>query len=187
MRRPILAIVGGTNLGKSLLAAKVLGKVAHLLQLPSFLEVTVDGDSLMDLSEFDLAKHAGVNLDCLGDVMMHKQHWETLHGVTNEMVWWKVCDHDVLQCTRCVPSCCHCYHGPQCRELAHAHHGPLTRRHQNTMVIRLSETAWETADVAVASTLPMAEWSIGVVANWLEGLNMGWTCTHAACTWPQWC
>ena len=43
---------------------------------------------------------------------------------------------------------------------------------KNVMVLRLSEPAWETDDVAVASTVPMAEWSAGAVASWLEGLDM---------------
>ena len=40
LRRPILAIVGGTNLGKSILAADVLKRVGKCLNVPSFLEVT---------------------------------------------------------------------------------------------------------------------------------------------------
>ena len=42
--------------------------------------VTLEGDTLMDSSEFDLAKHAGVLLDGVGDVMMLKQHREALQG-----------------------------------------------------------------------------------------------------------
>ena len=79
-RRPILAIVGGTNLGKSVLAAKVLGDVASLVGVPSFLEVTVEGDLALDLSEFGVAKHAGVLLDGVGDAMMLKSHREVLQG-----------------------------------------------------------------------------------------------------------
>ena len=41
-RRPILAIVGGTRLGKSLLAADVLRRVGDRLNLPEFVEVTVE-------------------------------------------------------------------------------------------------------------------------------------------------
>ena len=40
-RRPILAIIGGTNLGKSLLARQVLMRVAVCLGLEDYLEVTV--------------------------------------------------------------------------------------------------------------------------------------------------
>lgn len=47
-RRAILVIVGGTNLGKSLLAADVLGRLATLLGVKGFLEVTVEGDDALD-------------------------------------------------------------------------------------------------------------------------------------------
>ena len=43
---------------------------------------------------------------------------------------------------------------------------------KNVMVLFLSETAWEIADVAVASTAPMSEGSIGSVPSWLEGLDI---------------
>ena len=46
---------------------------------------------------------------------------------------------------------------------------------KNVMVLRLSESAWETADEVVASTTPMAEWSVGDVASWLAGLDMAGT------------
>ena len=45
LRRPILVLVGGTNLGKSLLAADVLQRVAKMLHVPGFLEVAVENDS----------------------------------------------------------------------------------------------------------------------------------------------
>lgn len=38
-RRPVLAIVGGTRLGKSMLAANILDRIACRLGLPGFLEV----------------------------------------------------------------------------------------------------------------------------------------------------
>ena len=52
-RRPILAIVGGTRLGKSLLAADVLRRVGDALNLPEFVEVTVEASEEMDLADFD--------------------------------------------------------------------------------------------------------------------------------------
>ena len=79
-RRPVLAIIGGTNLGKSMLAADVLLRVAEVLGVSGFLEVTVEGDSSLDLSEFSLADQAGVLLDGIGDVMMLKAHREALQG-----------------------------------------------------------------------------------------------------------
>ena len=43
---------------------------------------------------------------------------------------------------------------------------------KNVVVLRLSEPAWESDDAAVTSTVPMAEWSVGAVAAWLEGMDM---------------
>ena len=81
-RRPIFLIVGATNLGKSLLAASILERVATALRLPSFsfLEVTVEGDGHLDLSDFDASKHSGVLFDGVSDVLLLKQNRETLQG-----------------------------------------------------------------------------------------------------------
>ena len=51
-RRPILLIVGGTNLGKSMLGGAVLEDIAGILglQKKEFLEVTVDRDGHLDLA-----------------------------------------------------------------------------------------------------------------------------------------
>ena len=68
-RRPMLAIVGATNLGKSMLAASVLRRVAVSLGLPGFLVATVEDDSNLDLSEFNVICHAGVVLDGVGDAL----------------------------------------------------------------------------------------------------------------------
>ena len=65
-RRPILAVVGGTNLGKSMLAATVLERIAKAMGFPGFLEATVEGSDALDLGEFDHRKHAGVLLDGVG-------------------------------------------------------------------------------------------------------------------------
>ena len=51
-RSPILAIVGGTRLGKSMLAAHTLKRVANKLGLADFLEVTVEDSENMDLCRF---------------------------------------------------------------------------------------------------------------------------------------
>ena len=80
LRRPILALVGGTNLGKSILAAGVLKRVADVLQVPSFLEVTVEGDAFLDLTDFDVRCHAGVLLDGVGDAELLKSNREVLQG-----------------------------------------------------------------------------------------------------------
>lgn len=90
-RRPMLVVVGGTNLGKSMLAAHVLRQVAHTLALPSvrdeaaststpFLEVTVEDSTQLDLGDFDLSTHAGVLLDGVGDTLFLKRNREVLQG-----------------------------------------------------------------------------------------------------------
>ena len=79
-RRPILVIYGATGLGKSEFAAHVLRKVAHVLGLSDFLEVTVQGNSCLDLSAFDVQQHAGILLDGVGDLEMIADHRETLQG-----------------------------------------------------------------------------------------------------------
>ncbi|CAJ1414860.1 unnamed protein product [Effrenium voratum] len=79
-RRPVLAIVGGTRLGKSMLAADILGRIACKLGVPSFLEVTVEDSQQMDLADFDRRKHAGVILDGVGDAFFLKRNREALQG-----------------------------------------------------------------------------------------------------------
>ena len=62
-RRPILAIIGGTGTGKSLLAASVLQKLAEHHGLSGFLEVTVEDDGHFDMSDLrvDRASRTGPN------------------------------------------------------------------------------------------------------------------------------
>ena len=79
-RRPILAIIGGTNLGKRLLGRKVLLRVAERLGLEEFLEVTVENMETIDVVDFDLRIHGGVLLDGIGDALTLKQNREALQG-----------------------------------------------------------------------------------------------------------
>jgi hypothetical protein len=79
-RRPILAIIGGTRLGKSMLAADVLRKVSKLVGTTDFLEITVEGNAELDLADFDHRRHSGVLLDGVGDALMLQRHRETLQG-----------------------------------------------------------------------------------------------------------
>ena len=58
-RRPILAIVGGTRLGKSMLANDVLQRLADRLGLHGYIEVTVEDSEAMDLADFDRRLHSG--------------------------------------------------------------------------------------------------------------------------------
>ena len=79
-RRPILAIVGGSNLGKSLLAADILDRVGAALGFNKFLEVTVEHDSFLDLTDLDVRVHSGILLDGIGDVKVLKDAREVLQG-----------------------------------------------------------------------------------------------------------
>ena len=79
-RRPILAIKGGTRLGKSLLAGDVLQRIADQLGLPGYIEITVEDSQSMDLADFDRRRHAGVLLDGVGDALFLKQNREALQG-----------------------------------------------------------------------------------------------------------
>lgn len=80
LRRPMLAVVGGTNLGKSVLAASILRKLAGTLGVQGFMEVTVEGSPHLDMGGFDHRVHAGVLLDGVGDTKFLKHHREVLQG-----------------------------------------------------------------------------------------------------------
>ena len=79
-RRPILAIIGGTNLGKTMLARDVLRRVAALVGVSEFLEVTVEMNADFDFSEFDTRRHGGALLDGVGDALILKKNRESLQG-----------------------------------------------------------------------------------------------------------
>ena len=79
-RRPVLAIVGATNMGKSHLAADVLRRVGRHLGLHSYTEVTVEEDETLDFQDFVVERDAGVLLDGVGDVLVLKRHREMLQG-----------------------------------------------------------------------------------------------------------
>ena len=55
-------------------------RIARLLGVLTFLEVTVEGDSSLDLSEFDEATHAGVLLDGVADATVLAANREVLQG-----------------------------------------------------------------------------------------------------------
>ena len=79
-RRPVLLIIGATHLGKTMLAASVLERIARLLGVRGFIEVTVEEDAHLDLSELDVREHAGALLDGVSDTLTLKKHRETLQG-----------------------------------------------------------------------------------------------------------
>ncbi|CAE8646237.1 unnamed protein product [Polarella glacialis] len=79
-RRPMFAIVGGTNLGKSLLAAAIMRRIGDMTGVSDFLEVTVEDSDALDLVDVDRRLHAGVILDGAGDALLLKRNRETLQG-----------------------------------------------------------------------------------------------------------
>lgn len=79
-RRPILAIIGGTNLGKSLLALQILKQICEAVGVLSYLEITVEGNEFLDFSEYDHRVHGGVLLDGVGDALLLKKNRELLQG-----------------------------------------------------------------------------------------------------------
>jgi len=115
-RRPLLVIIGATNLGKSMLAVDVLRRVGGHLGLSNYKEVTVESDSLLDLSGFDVANDAGVLLDGIGDAMLLHHHRETLQGRVKENRGGRSATMDVLISFHALPPGGRRDHGPECRE-----------------------------------------------------------------------
>ena len=74
-RRPVLAIIGASGLGKSMLAAAVLREFG-----PKFLELTVEDNEHLDMADFDYGCHAGLLLDGVGDVLFLNKNREALQG-----------------------------------------------------------------------------------------------------------
>lgn len=79
-RRPILAILGASHLGKSMLAGAVLERVGQKLGLSTFAGVTVEEDEHLDMSDFEVDRDAGILLDGLADVAILTKHREALQG-----------------------------------------------------------------------------------------------------------
>ena len=141
-RRPILVILGGTQLGKSMLAADVLERIAAILGLEKFLEITVEDDPNLDLSEFDITKDAGVLLDGIDDALMLHTHREALQGRvkqsrggrSNTMMY----AYPFTLCHRAVVAT---------MDLSASNQQCFTEHHwlsdsRNVMLLRLSEQAW---------------------------------------------
>ena len=72
--------LGATNVGKTTLARQVLQLIAVKLGLKCFLEITMEEDSAIDLSELRVEEDAGILLDGIADVELLKPHRETLQG-----------------------------------------------------------------------------------------------------------
>ena len=135
--------------------------------------MTVEGDSQLDLSEFELTKHAGVLLDGVGDALMLKQHREALQGRAKKCRGGKsatmMYSYAFTLCRRAVIAT---------MDLSAKNLHLLTTDHwlsdsKNVMVLRLTEAAWESSGPASPpAEEPMEMWGVGAVANWLESMDM---------------
>ena len=172
-RRPILVIVGGTNLGKSMLAASVLRSVGEVLRVPSFLEITVEDDVNLDLAEFDVDQHAGVLLDGVGDVLMLKRHREALQGRVKSSRGGRsatmMYSYPFTLCRRAVVAT---------MDLSAKNLDMFVTDHwfsnpSNVALLRLGAPVWVGGDAAIASTSsPMSAWSVEEVGAWLDSKDM---------------
>ena len=177
-RRPILAVVGGTNLGKSMLAADILGRIAKTMDLPGFLEVTVEGSDALNLEEFDHRKHAGVLLDGVGDALFLKQHREVLQGRPKVCRGGKsatmIYAYPFSLCKRAVIATF---------DLSAANLALLKTDHwladdKNVMQLRLTSAAWEggcseVRPEALSQAEVMQSWTVDALATFLQGEDIG--------------
>jgi hypothetical protein len=178
-RRPLLAIIAGTNSGKSLLGADVLKRIAKLVGVESFLEVTVEGDGYLDLSRFDVARDAGVLLDGVGDASLLASNREVLQGRA------KVCQggksatmmyaYDYTLTRRAVVATFDL--SAKNLDLFQTHH--WLSDPANVVVFNLKTSAWVGGPdvIAVVPSSNMRTWDVDAVVAWLTRHGM---CTAAA-------
>lgn len=181
-RRPILLILGGTNMGKSILGGNVLERIAGNLSLVkgSYLEVTVETDGHLDLADFDLDAHGGVLLDGLGDIATLKANRESLQGRPK-----------VTKGARSA-TMKHAYPYTFARraivatsDLSASNIDMLTSDHwladsRNVLVLRLTEPAWvDPRRQATMQTMPeetresmMRRWLVKDVSSFLENADL---------------
>ena len=143
-RRPLLVIVGPTHSGKSELARWLLRtRIGSVLVWTDFLEVTVEENAALELSDFDEGRHAGVLLDGVADAGLLARHREALQGRAKEGTGGKsstmMYAYPFTLCKRAVVAT---------MDLAAAnldyfqeHH--WLRQASNVLVLRLSGPAWQ--------------------------------------------
>ena len=175
-RRPVLAVVGGTGLGKSLLAANVLKRVGAVLGLGEFLEVTVEDDSFLDFTDLDIRRHAGVLLDGVGDAMVLKHSREVLQGRP------KVCKAGRSPTMRFSSLYTLCRRAVVVTfDLSASNLHLLDTDHwlaneKNVIQLKLTSPAWETPGTAPATTPPpravMSQWSVNSVMSFAHGRDL---------------
>ena len=176
-RRPMLVLLAPTNLGKSMLAEHILRRVAAALALPSYVEVTVEADEHLDLSEYNHSKHSGVLLDGVGDVMLLKRNREMLQGRPKTCKGGKSATnmyaYPFTLCRRAVVVTMDM--GVANLELLYTDHWLSNRK--NVMVLKLDTPAWkcESVPVPLVPTDPratVAGWSASEVKSFLVGKDL---------------
>ena len=176
-RRPMLAVVGGTNLGKSMLAARILERIAEVLRVEGYLEVSVEGANVLDLTDFDHRKHAGVLLDGVGDTKLLKQHRKVLQGRPKVCKGGKsetmVYSYPFTLCKRAVVATL---------DLSASNLSKLKTDHwlsetKNVLQLHLAEPAWVMATAEPPFEAPsrrvcMESWGVDDLSAFLEGEDL---------------
>ena len=174
-RRPVLAIVGGTQSGKSKLGCAILERIASRMGLQSYVEVTVEGDSELDLSDFRVTKHSGVLLDGVGDALTLKHNREILQGRpklikggrSSTMIYayrYTLCRRAVIATFDLSATNLH---------LLSTDHWLKDRR--NVILLRLTAPAWQMLGPAPAARSPvemMREWTSAEVSGFLRSADL---------------
>ena len=179
-RRPVLVIVGATNLGKSMLAASVLEQVGEALGIANatFAEVTVEEDKHMDFSDLDVEKHAGVLLDGVSDVLLLKHNRETLQGRPKKLKGARSptmrFSFPFTLCRRAVVITMDL----SARNLHLLKSDHWLKDSRNIKQLHLTQRAYGAVgpDEGVAATHTsrtiMSEWSVAAVCSFLEGADL---------------
>ena len=176
-RRAILVIIGGTNLGKSELAWHVVELVGAKLKLKGVLEVTVENNETLDLSEQNIDEQAGVVFDGVGDAMTLKQNREMLQGRA------KVCQggksatmmyaYNYTLHNRAIVAT----FDLSAKGLSLFHTDHWLANEKNVIVLRLTEPVWDNGPSHAPHTplgplQQMHGWSVNEMANWLESRDL---------------
>lgn len=178
LRRPILAIVGGTNLGKSLLAAAVVKRIGGILGVPGFHEVTVENDAFLDFTDFDLRFHAGVVLDGVGDALVLKHNREVLQGRPKAC---KAGRSPTMRFSTLFSLCCRAVVATfdlsaVNLDLLHSDHWLSDPK--NVILLELKEPAWQGATPCVPAPAPgsprslMRGWRVDAVVAWARDRDL---------------
>ena len=190
-RRAVLLIIGGTNLGKSMLGGSIIERVAAQQGLKpdgSFLEVTVEGDGHLDFADFDGRVHAGVLLDGVGDAMLLWKHRETLQGRPKVVKGAKSATmkhaYSFSLCGKAVVAT---------MDLSAQNLRALESNHwlsdpRNVIQLRLTAPAWQNPQPtprATPQSMPspgaaetMGKWGAEAVASFLEGADLAGPAAH---------